>query len=295
MEVDVKNFCIISNGLKDKDYEVTKEIKNIIEDNGGKTIVIQKGFDNKDKESLKVKNVIENVDFDIEGVIVLGGDGTMLQVANDMYTYDIPLIGINLGTMGFLTEIEQNDIRKTIEVIMNDEYSIQERIMVKGKIYSEGKEIFSDVALNDIVIGRYGLSRVMTLEVYVNNELINIYHGDGILVSTPTGTTGYNLSAGGPIAIPDAKLLVITPICVHSLYSRSVIVSAEDEVRIKVKEERKHQHTEAMATFDGRAGFKIKEDDEIIISKAHKTTSFIKTCDKKFFDIVRDKIEINRN
>ena len=160
---------------------------------------------------------------------------------------------------------------------------------VVAALYKENKKI-------DVVVGgRYGLSRVMSVEVYVNDELINVYHGDGILVSTPTGTTGYNLSAGGPIAIPDAKLLVITPICVHSLYSRSIIVSEQDEVRIKVKEERPLQHTEAMATFDGRAGFKLKENDEIIISKAHKTTNFIKTCDKKFFDIVRDKIEISRN
>lgn len=290
----MKNFCIISNGLKDKDYEVTKEIRDIIENNAGKTIIIKKGLEHQDKELIMVQNAINEAEFDIEGVIVLGGDGTMLQVAKDMYTYDIPVIGINLGTMGFLTEIEKNDIRETIDLIMSDKYTIQERIMVTGTIMSEGKEVFNDVALNDIVIGRYGLSRVMSVEVYVNDELINVYHGDGILVSTPTGTTGYNLSAGGPIAIPDAKLLVITPICVHSLYSRSIIVSEQDEVRIKVKEERSLGHIEAMATFDGRAGFKLKENDEIIISRAHKTTNFIKTCDKKFFDIVRDKIEITR-
>jgi len=194
--------------------------------------------------------------------------------------------------MGFLTEVEKQDIETTIKSIINDDFTIQKRIMVTGDILSDGKKVTTDVALNDIVIGRYGLSRVMSIEVYVNDELINIYHGDGIIISTPTGTTGYNLSAGGPIAIPDAQLLVVTPICVHSLYNRSVIVSAGDTLRIKIREEREKQHTEAIATFDGRVGFKLNEHDEIIISKAKKVTQFIKLGEKKFFDIVREKIEM---
>ena len=288
----MKNFCIISNCLKDKDNKATKKITDMIESRGGKVLVISKGLKEQDLEHTMAVEMIKDTSFNIECAIVLGGDGTMLQASKDLYKYDIPIIGINLGTMGFLTEIEYDNMDKAVTALLEDDYSVQSRVMLTGKVYDSTECTFKDIALNDIVVGRYGLSRVMSLEVFVNDELLNVYHGDGILVTTPTGTTGYNLSAGGPIAKPDADLLMITPICVHSLYSRSIIVSPNDVIRIRIKEERKPQLTEAIATFDGRAGYKLKENDEIVISKSDKVTKFIKLGEKRFFDIVREKIEM---
>lgn len=287
----MKKYVIISNCLKDKDSEVANCIEKMLKDRGHEVIFIKKGVDEQLKEHEATLKILDDVDGSIDMAIVLGGDGTILQAAKDLYRYDIPILGINLGTMGFLTEIEEDGIAYAVEAILNEDYQIQNRIMIRGKVKSGDEKVYDDIALNDIVVGRYGLSRVMSIEVYVNDELINIYQGDGILVSTPTGTTGYNLSAGGPIAKPDADLLMITPICVHSLYNRSVIVSPNDVIRIKVYEGHRPKNTEAMVTFDGRAGYKLRPEDEIIISKSSKVTQFVKLGKKHFFDIVREKIE----
>jgi NAD+ kinase len=286
----VKKFCIIVNCFKDKDLSLTKSIKKKIEDSKGQCTIVTVG-QQTDKEHIDYGKNILGDESKIECAIVVGGDGTILQAAKDLYGLDIPIIGINLGNVGFLAEVEVDKVDEALEKLINDDYSTQERILLNGKIIRDNNVICFDTALNDIVVSRFGLSRVMAMEVYVNDELINTYNGDGMIVSTPTGTTGYNLSAGGPIAKPDANLLMITPICVHSLYNRSVVVSASDKIDIKIVEKRHNQPEEAMVTFDGRAGFKIGANDLIQIKKSDKIIKLIKLEDKKFFDIVREKIE----
>lgn len=286
----MKKFCIIVNCFKDKDLSLTKSIKKKIEDSKGQCTIVTVG-QQTDKEHIDYGKNILGDESKIECAIVVGGDGTILQAAKDLYGLDIPIIGINLGNVGFLAEVEVDKVDEALEKLINDDYSTQERILLNGKIIRDNNVICFDTALNDIVVSRFGLSRVMAMEVYVNDELINTYNGDGMIVSTPTGTTGYNLSAGGPIAKPDANLLMITPICVHSLYNRSVVVSASDKIDIKIVEKRHNQPEEAMVTFDGRAGFKIGANDLIQIKKSDKIIELIKLEDKKFFDIVREKIE----
>ncbi len=286
----MKKICIIVNSFKDKDLCLTERIKKKIVDNDGECIVVTVGQQTEEEHVDYARNIISS-ELDIECAIVVGGDGTILQATKDLYDYDIPIIGINLGTVGFLAEVEIDKVDDALERLINDDYYTQERILLTGKIIRDNEEIYLDTALNDIVVSRFGLSRVMAMEVYVNDELVNTYNGDGMIVSTPTGTTGYNLSAGGPIAKPDAQLLMITPICVHSLYNRSVVVSASDKITIRIVEKRHNQPEEAMVTFDGRAGFKIGANDLIQISKSDKVIKLIKLEDKKFFDIVREKIE----
>ena len=190
-----------------------------------------------------------------------------------------------------MADIEVDKVDDAIDRLLNDDYDTQARIMLQGRIVRDNQAICFDTALNDIVVSRFGLSRVMAMEVYVNDELINVYNGDGIIISSSTGTTGYNLSAGGPIAKPDANLFVITPICVHSLYNRSIVVSSEDKISIRISDGKRNQKEEAMATFDGRVGFKLKSRDIIEISKSDKLTTLIKLEDKQFFDIIREKIQ----
>lgn len=286
----MQKFCIIANSYKDKELSLTEKIKNKIVNSGGSCIVVAVG-QGAEKEHVDYARRIIGAEPDTQCAIVVGGDGTILQAAKDLYGYDIPIIGINLGTVGFLAEIEIDKVDEALDRLINDDYYTQDRILLTGKIIRDNEVVSIDTALNDIVVSRFGLSRVMAMEVYVNNELINTYNGDGMIVSTPTGTTGYNLSAGGPIAKPDAQLLMITPICVHSLYNRSVVVSATDNIRIKIVEKRRKQPEEAIVTFDGRAGFKVGSNDVIEISKSEKVTKLIKLEDKKFFDIVREKIE----
>ena len=286
----MKKFCIIANSFKDNELELSNKIKNRIENSDGKCIIITKGI-SQEREHVDYTRRIINAEPGIECAIVVGGDGTILQAAKDLYGYDIPIVGINLGNVGFLAEIEVDKVDEAIDRLLHDNYEIQNRVMITGKIIRDGEVVCVDTALNDIVIGRFGISRVMTMEASVNDELINTYNGDGLIVATPTGTTGYNLSAGGPIAKPDAKLLMITPICVHSLYNRSIVVSAEDKITVKLLEGKRCQTEEAMATFDGRVGFKLKTNDVIEISQSDRMTRLIKLEDKQFFDIVRDKIE----
>lgn len=286
----MKKFCIIANSFKDNELELSNKIKNRIENSDGKCIIITKGI-SQEREHVDYTRRIINAEPGIECAIVVGGDGTILQAAKDLYGYDIPIVGINLGNVGFLAEIEVDKVDEAIDRLLHDNYEIQNRVMITGKIIRDGEVVCVDTALNDIVIGRFGISRVMTMEASVNDELINTYNGDGLIVATPTGTTGYNLSAGGPIAKPDAKLLMITPICVHSLYNRSIVVSAEDKITVKLLGGKRCQTEEAMATFDGRVGFKLKTNDVIEISQSDRMTRLIKLEDKQFFDIVRDKIE----
>lgn len=286
----MKKFCIIANSIKDKDLELTERIKTRILDSGGSCIVVTIGQCNE-REHVNYARRVISAEPNIECSIVVGGDGTILQAAKDLYGYDIPIIGINLGNVGFLAEVEIDKVDEALDKLINNEYTTQSRIMLTGKIIRDNEVLCVDTALNDIVMSRFGLSRVMMMEVYVNDELVNAYNGDGMIVSTPTGTTGYNLSAGGPIAKPDAQLLTITPICVHSLYNRSVVVSASDKISIKLFEKKCKQPEEAMVTFDGRVGFKLQSNDIIEISRSDKITKLIKLEDKQFFDIVREKIE----
>ena len=286
----MRKFCIIANSFKDNELELSNKIKNRIIANGGTCVIITKGI-SQEREHVDYTRRIINSELGIECAIVVGGDGTILQATKDLYGYDIPIVGINLGNVGFLAEVEVDKVDEAIDRLIKDNYDIQDRVMLTGKIIRDEEVVCIDTALNDIVIGRYGISRVMTMEASVNDELINTYNGDGLIVATPTGTTGYNLSAGGPIAKPDAKLLMLTPICVHSLYNRSIVVSAEDKITIRLLEGKRCQSEEAMATFDGRVGFKLMANDLIEISQSDRMTRLIKLEDKQFFDIIRDKIE----
>ncbi len=227
---------------------------------------------------------------DTDCVIVLGGDGTIIRAATDLYQREVPLLGINLGTLGFLAEIERQDIIPALDSLLQQDIQIQERMMICGEITRENTTIYQDYALNDLVIGRNGFSRIISVSVFVNDILVDTYHGDGVIIATPTGSTGYNLSAGGPVAAPSTNLMMVTPICPHSMGQRSVLVSAEDEITILIDKSKKTQTDEAIATFDGRMGMELKAGDRILVKKAEKVTKLIKINQKNFYEILRNKL-----
>ena len=202
----------------------------------------------------------------------------------------IPILGINFGTLGFLAEIEQQYTFKALDSLFQDQYEIELRQMLDGVIVNDSKQGYQGLALNDIVITRSGFSRIITMEVYVNGEQVSSYRGDGVIISTPTGSTGYNLSAGGPVIKPDTKATIITPICPHSLNSRSIIVSANDEIQIRIRKSKKTQLEEAIATFDGRKAIQLKTEDTVVVQKATEDTRLIKVSKNSFFDILRTKL-----
>lgn len=285
-------FLIIRNERKDRDSIFSNQIAGYIKASGREcTIVGSLDFDQDRKISS---------DLDVECAIVLGGDGTLIRCATHLMDLDIPILGINLGTVGFLAEIEKHHIIESLDRLFADDYVLENRLMLRGDIHLGAKkkeannnDIFTGYVLNDIVITRKGLSRIISLRIYVNDELVDDYRGDGVIISTPTGSTAYNLSAGGPIITPKANVMVITPICPHSLSPRSVVVSAEDTIRVELRESKKTQDNEAIATFDGQTVIDLKTEDEILIKKARYYTRLIRLSQTDIYNILRSKLMNN--
>lgn len=275
------NFYIITNTLKDTDFHFTKEIKEYIEQNGKSCILSQ-----KDAEGHIITGSVPE---GIECAIVLGGDGTLIRAARELVGFDIPMFAINMGTLGYLTEVEQQDYRKALDFLFAGVPDIEDRMMVRGAV--EGS--VENVALNDIVVIRQGNLRVVPFNVYVNGILLNSYLADGVIISTPTGSTGYNLSAGGPVVEPTASMFVITPICSHALNASSIVLSAEDTIELEVCEGRYGRTEQALVTFDGADTVPIMTGQRVMIKKAEETTKLIKFSKESFMKIMREKMKGN--
>lgn len=284
----MKKFALLTNYSKDKRLVYTRMIKTYITENGG-SYWIPRYISEPDKDGDQ-RYDFSDMPGDIECVLVLGGDGTLLQAARELLQRHIPLLGINLGTLGFLTSAEKSELPKCLDSVLDDSCSMDERMMLEGVAYHGSEKIQMNIALNDVIIARAGFSRLVELKIYVNGELLSIYNADGIIVSTPTGSTGYSLSAGGPIIFPQTDVIVITPICPHSLQARSLVVSGEDRIMIEIGRRRKTQKEEAMVTFDGRSAQELETGDRIEIYKAQETTQLIRLKGRSFYQVLQNKI-----
>ena len=275
----MKNFYIITNKSKDEDFAITNRIKDCIESLGSKCWLCQQD------EHMK-QEVEEN---QIDYVLVIGGDGTLIQASRQLHELEIPLLGINMGTLGYLTEVEVQNAENAIAQIIEGNYTIENRMMLYGSTTEHDR----DVALNDIVVTRGGMVRIVNFNLYVNGQFLNSYNADGIIVSTPTGSTAYNLSAGGPIVEPTASLMVVTPICSHALNSSSIVFSDKDEITIEIGERREGQVDEAIITFDGMDVCSIKTGEAVRIRKAHQTAKIMKLSKISFLETLRGKMKGN--
>ncbi len=279
---------IIPNPDKDRDLKYTSELIESIKKHGGGFIILSDAASNmglrncaKDESDL-----LENSDI----IVALGGDGTFLNLARRVYQKDKPILGINLGTVGFLTEIEKSDIKGIARNLLKNEFEIEERMMLQAETKHQNKTDF-DIALNDVVISRIALSRILHVKTYINDVFVDSFPGDGIIVSSPTGSTAYSLSAGGPIAEPDMSLIIITPICPHILYSRSFLTTGDRVVKIVIDE---GYNDNAMVTFDGQKGLEVTSGDEIRIKKATCSVKMIRLKERNFFNVLRSKIDYRR-
>lgn len=281
----MKNFLIATNFIKDENLKLTSQIEEYIAKKGGSS----KRIIGASEGEISYK-FDDNKKYD--GIIALGGDGTILKVGRDLRSLQIPIVGVNLGTLGFLAEVEPEHIFSVLDRLFVDDYEMEERMNINGAIYKEGKGIplHKDIALNDIVVTRAGFSRVIGLKIYVNGKVLDIYEADGVIVSTPTGSTGYNMSAGGPIVSPKTDLMIVTPISPHSLTSKSIVLSSEDEIVIEVLKMRKAQKEEAIVNFDGEPGILLSAGDRIVIRKSETTIKMIKLFDVSFYEVLREKI-----
>lgn len=278
----MKQFLIIKNSDKDKDFERTNQICAYIEQAGGKAQVVERSLDEM-RGALAIAE-------DCECVIVLGGDGSILRTVRAFYEKEMPVVGVNFGNLGFLTEVEPEGVTQLLDRLLKDDVRLEKRMLLEGTVYHEGQQVYSDIALNDIVVGRRGLSRIIRLKIEVNKELVNVYDADGIVVSTPTGSTAYNLSAGGPVVAPKTNVVVVTPISPHSLSARSLVLSGEDEITITVEKVRVAPEI-AVATFDGQTGQEMIPGDTIVIRKSSHQANLVRSKQSNFYEVLREKMK----
>jgi len=226
---------------------------------------------------------------DADCVMVLGGDGTIIQAARELAETGVPILGVNLGTVGFLAEVELVHIYKAIDAVMAGRYKLEKRFMLKGSVIKDAKIVYEANALNDIVVARGNLVRAISTTVYIDGNPMSSLHGDGIIVTTPTGSTGYNLSAGGTIILPDAEVFGIHPICPHSLNSRGVITSSAAKIDIDVEWNKRSEPDEAIVSFDGNKGIRLMPGDKVTVMKSELTVPFLRINDFNFFESYRKK------
>lgn len=226
---------------------------------------------------------------DADCVMVLGGDGTIIQAARELAETGVPILGVNLGTVGFLAEVELAHIYKAIDAVMAGRYKLEKRFMLKGSVIKDAKIVYEANALNDIVVARGNLVRAISTTVYIDGNPMSSLHGDGIIVTTPTGSTGYNLSAGGTIILPDAEVFGIHPICPHSLNSRGVITSSAAKIDIDVEWNKRSEPDEAIVSFDGNKGIRLMPGDKVSVMKSELTVPFLRINDFNFFESYRKK------
>jgi len=229
----------------------------------------------------------EEIPAHVEMIIVLGGDGTLLSVARQVWNKNIPILGVNLGGLGFLTEITLDELYRVLERIIQDDFEINEREVLDTAVIRKGKRIAEFTVLNDVVINKGALARIIDLETTINGEYLSTFRSDGLIISTPTGSTAYNLSAGGPIVYPSLHTIIITPICPHTLTIRPIIIPDDVKIRALLKS----RNEEVTLTLDGQQGFSLEFEDVVEVGKAEGRILLIKSPYRNYFELLREKLK----
>ena len=223
-------------------------------------------------------------------IVVLGGDGTMISTARLTGKREVSVLGINYGSLGYLTEFRIEEMLPALESILEGNYEIDRRVMLDVEHLRDGEKLATGRVLNDVVINKAALARIIEIEVKLNNLFVNSFRADGLIVSTPTGSTAYNLSAGGPILYPSMNAVVLTPICPFTLTNRPIVVPDEDEIEIKLKSEIEG----VVLTLDGQIGHQVKAGDRILIRKSATTFNLVQPPNRNYFDVLRNKLKWGR-
>ena len=282
----MKRFFVITNQGKDPDLSVTRGILAYLRERGAEAGFLLCGSRRGgDWHYVDPEQIPEGV----ECLIVLGGDGTLLQTARDMVGRHLPLVGVNLGHLGFMAEVDRAGVPQALDKLLADEYELEERMMLEGRVLRGAVCLGADLALNDIVITREGRIRVIPFRNYVNGEYLNYYNADGIIISTATGSTGYSLSAGGPIVSPSAKLAIMTALAPHTLNTRTIVFPPEDEICVQIGEGRHGVEETAVASFDGDTQVRMVSGDKIVIRRAVASTIIVKLNHLSFVEALRQK------
>ncbi|MFO7612359.1 MAG: NAD(+)/NADH kinase [Clostridia bacterium] len=272
-------FGIISNMAKDPDGSYLEKVSETITRLGG--IV---------KLSLAMGKDAVLYDDDMRGldiILSMGGDGTFLNIARKTASLGIPILGINIGSLGFLAGTEVRNIESAINSLLSGEYTIDGRMMVKASVEREGIILHQVSALNDIVISRGNLSRIVNLKTYIDDSYVDTFPGDGLIVSSPTGSTGYSLSAGGPVIDHNMELMVLTPICPHIMHAKSFVCRADSRIRIVINESTGYS---CNLTADGQMGMELYGNDSVTITKSECVIRMVKLGNDALYNTLRNKI-----
>ena len=280
-------FFVITNEDRDKGSEKAKQICEYLRSKGKSCdhVAIER---DSDPDSPEIRRIREMPD-DIQAVIVLGGDGTFIQSAMMLAPKMIPMIGVNLGHLGYLAEVDKEKITPALDRLINDDIVMEERMMLSGTPVIDGESGKGCYAFNDIVVKTPG-SSVGLFDIEVNGTYLTTISGDGVIIATPTGSTAYNMSAGGPIVEPASSMIVITPICPLEVESRSVVLSAADTIVIKTRRKSSRRSNVAVAYFDGGSDLMMGPDDEIRIVKADASVRLIKLSKESFLEVLSRKM-----
>ena len=282
----MKKVAILPNVQKDKGLETTKRLVNYLLDKGCEPQLSQEVAELA--EMPQYARAEEDLYRHSDLLISLGGDGTLLGIGRRTARFDKPILGINLGTLGFLTAEEKTHAEAAIDKVLSGEYKLEKRMMLECSIAKGDERTGGIIALNDICITRGNLYKILEFHVFVNDEYVDTLLPDGVIICTPTGSTAYNLSAGGPVLKADAEIIAITPISPHTLTSRPIVVSAEDTVTVEVRPSR--EDTPFMVSADGQDNFTLTGRNVVQIRKAEACTPIIKTKPQSFYDVLRHKL-----
>ena len=281
--METKKIGFVTNIEKDPTLQETKKMVDFVLKKGCEVYVSETFSDvHPDVIATSSSEMYKSVDF----VVLIGGDGTILRVARSAAIFDTPILGINFGTLGYLADVEKVNAIDAIEKVLNGDFTIENRMMLEPYVERGCVSHEINLALNEVCITNSVCSRMIKLSVEVNGEYFDTFRADGIIVSTPTGSTAYNLSAGGPILSPHTELMTITHICPHTLYARPFVIDGNDVVRIRVQS----NYNNVQMSCDGQSTVQMKNDDVIVVKKSRYVTRIIKTTNMNFYDILRRKM-----
>lgn len=223
-------------------------------------------------------------------VVVLGGDGTMISTARMVGQMDVLVLGINYGSLGYLTDVRMEEMFTALEAVIRGDFEIERRVMLDAEHWRDDQRLAAGRVLNDVVINKAALARIIEIDVRLNELFVNSFRADGLIVSTPTGSTAYNLSAGGPIIYPSMNAVVVTPICPFTLTNRPLVVPDNAEISLKLKDENEG----VVLSLDGQIGYPMRAGDRVQIRKSKTTFNLIQPANRNYFDVLRDKLKWGR-
>jgi NAD+ kinase len=286
----MKRIGIIAKQNKPEAVTITGRLVEWLQPKGVE-VYIEEGIEKSLRPNLRAPflNPVkrEEIPSHAEMIIVLGGDGTLLSVARLVGSHEVPILGVNLGGLGFLTEIRLEELYRVLERVIQGDFVTDERVVFNAAVIRRGERLAEFIVLNDAVINKGALARIIDLETTINGEYLTTFKSDGLIISTPTGSTAYNLSAGGPIVYPSLHCIIITPICPHTLTNRPIMIPDDVEVRAILKSKQQ----EVILTLDGQQGFVLEFGDVVEVKKAEGKILLIKSPYRHYFEVLREKLK----